>query len=121
MIDLGNASVGELVIRLERAGFVQRRSDPKDRRAKRVEIAAQGSEALERMRQIAHDNNERVMAGFTAEEQELLNELLSRMKRNLIALQGGTDGRATGDAEGEPAAYEVESSGGISETQGAAT
>jgi DNA-binding MarR family transcriptional regulator len=95
MIDLGSASVGELVIRLERAGFVQRRTDPKDRRAKRVEIANRGSEALERMRQIAFENNERVMAGFSAEEQDLLNQLLSRMKRNLIALQGEASARDT--------------------------
>lgn len=86
MIELGSAAVGELIQRLEKAGFVERLSDPADRRSKRVVIAARGREVLEHMKRVARESQAPIMAGISAEEQEVLNDLLSRMKSNLIAL-----------------------------------
>lgn len=87
MIELGSAAVGELLQRLEKAGFVERINDPRDRRAKRVVIAARGREVLEHMKLVARENNGAIMAGISTQEQMVLNDLLARMKANLTALQ----------------------------------
>lgn len=86
MIELGSAAVGELIQRLEKSGFVERVVDPKDRRAKRVVIAARGREVLDHMKLVARENNGAIMAGITTQEQMVLNDLLSRMKGNLVEL-----------------------------------
>lgn len=87
MIEIGSAAVGELIQRLEKAGFVKRLTDPRDRRVKRVVIAARGREVLEHMRLVARESQGPIMSGISAGEQEVLNDLLARMKRNLVALQ----------------------------------
>ncbi|MGQ0618934.1 MAG: MarR family transcriptional regulator [Panacagrimonas sp.] len=86
MIELGSAAVGELIQRLEKGGFVERVVDPKDRRAKRVVIAERGREVLGHMKLVARENNGAIMAGITTQEQMVLNDLLSRMKGNLVEL-----------------------------------
>lgn len=91
MIELGSATVGELIQRLEKAGFVKRVSDPSDRRSKRVMIAARGREVLEHMKRVARDSQGPIMAGISPDEQEVLNQLLWRMKHNLIALHAESD------------------------------
>ncbi|MGQ0697257.1 MAG: MarR family winged helix-turn-helix transcriptional regulator [Panacagrimonas sp.] len=98
MIELGSAAVGELLQRLEKSGFVERISDPRDRRVKRIVIAARGREVLDHMKLVARENNGAIMAGISPAEQMALNDLLARMKQNLVALQA--DSVEEGDGEG---------------------
>ncbi len=91
MIELGSAAVGELIMRLEKAGFVERLSDPSDRRSKRVVIAPRGREVLDHMKRVARDSQAPIMAGISPDEQDVLNDLLSRMKKNLISLHAESD------------------------------
>jgi MarR family transcriptional regulator, transcriptional regulator for hemolysin len=86
LLELGSASVGELVLRLEKAGFVKRIPDPFDRRAKRIVVAERGQDVLDHMRIVARDNNAMIMDGVSPAEQDLLNTLLARMKGNLARL-----------------------------------
>lgn len=104
MVELGSAALGELIQRLEKSGFVKRLTDPRDRRVKRVVIAARGREVLEHMKLVARENNSAIMAGISSDEQLILNDLLSRMKRNLSDLQREPDGHDadTADSEDEP-------------------
>ena len=85
MLEMGSASTGELLRRLEKSGFIKRQAVPGDRRSKHVLIADRGLEVLENMRFVARTSNEAIMAGITDAEQQLLNDLLSRMKVNLAA------------------------------------
>jgi DNA-binding MarR family transcriptional regulator len=85
-LELGSASVGELLLRLEKSGFVRRIPDPQDRRSKRVVVAERGLEVLEQMRVVARVNNARIMSGVAATEENALNDVLGRMKRNLAGL-----------------------------------
>ncbi len=43
LLDVGKVSIGGLIDRLEATGHVERRSDAKDRRAKRIFITEQGT------------------------------------------------------------------------------
>lgn len=85
MLEMGSASMGELLQRLEKGDFIKRQAVPGDRRSKHVVIAERGLEVLEHMRLVARANNEAIMAGISMDEQKLLNELLSKMKNNLLA------------------------------------
>lgn len=83
MLEMGSASTGELLRRLEKSGFIKRQAVLGDRRSKHVLIAERGLEVLENMRFVARSSNDAVMAGISEQEQQLLNDLLSRMKANL--------------------------------------
>lgn len=85
MLEMGSASMGELLRRLEKSGFIKRQAVPGDRRSKHVVIADRGLEVLENMRFVARTSNEAIMSGISDQEQQLLNDLLSRMKTNLSA------------------------------------
>lgn len=85
MLEMGSASTGELLRRLEKSGFIKRQAVPGDRRSKHVVIAERGLQVLENMRFVARASNEAIMAGISEQEQQVLNDLLSRMKVNLSA------------------------------------
>lgn len=85
MLEMGSASTGELLRRLEKSGFIRRQAVPGDRRSKHVLIADRGLEVLGNMRLVARSSNEAIMAGISEHEQLLLDGLLSRMKANLAA------------------------------------
>nr|WP_273455903.1 MarR family transcriptional regulator [Nevskia ramosa] len=97
LLEMGNAAIGELLMRLEKAGFVRRQRVPGDRRSKHVQIAERGREVLEHMRLVAHASNDEIMQGISSEEQCLLDGLLSRMKHNLMT-QIQQDDAITGEA-----------------------
>lgn len=84
-LDLGTPAVGELIGRLETAGFVLRTADRRDRRSLRITIAPRGREVLRHMAEIARINNEQIMRGFSIEEAETLSSFLAWMKANLLA------------------------------------
>jgi DNA-binding MarR family transcriptional regulator len=65
--------------RLERAGLVERRSDPNDRRGKLIALTAAGRRVIDETitRHVA--NEERLLSALTAAEQEKLNALLKKL------------------------------------------
>jgi len=85
MLEMGSASTGELLRRLERSGFVRRQTLAGDRRSKQVLIAERGREVLGNMRDVARSSHDAIMAGISESEQALLNDVLARMKANLAA------------------------------------
>lgn len=106
MLEMGSASMGELLLRLEKGGFIKRQAVPGDRRSKHVVIAERGLEVLEHMRLVARASNEVIMAGISVDEQLLLDSLLSKMKGNLlaqVAIEGGNVVYGTGLPEHEAA------------------
>ncbi|MFL6129574.1 MAG: MarR family winged helix-turn-helix transcriptional regulator [Mycobacteriales bacterium] len=77
-----------LVDILERAGLLERRRDPTDRRRYALEITAAGQLAVARLREIAEEANEEVLAPLDSGERSELEKLLSR----IVAHHTGTDG-----------------------------
>ena len=65
--------------RLERAGLVERRPDPKDRRGKLIALTNAGRRLIDETigRHVA--NEERLLATLTRSEQETLDKLLSKL------------------------------------------
>lgn len=98
-LGVGKVTVGGLIDRLEAGGFLQRRPDASDRRAKRILITEKGSAALAEIRTMATDINLSILDGITPEETAQALSVLDRMKGNLRRMLDergapGTQGRA---------------------------
>lgn len=83
---LSHPTVSGLLSRLEKKGFLQLRPDENDRRCKRIHILPKGHECLETMYRTILSNEERVVEGFSPEEQETFSRLLEQAISNM----GGT-------------------------------
>jgi MarR family transcriptional regulator, transcriptional regulator for hemolysin len=103
VMDVGKVTLGGLIDRLEASGLVKRQSDPKDRRAKRVVMTPKGTKLLGEIQEIAKVVNGRIMNGIDKEDILRAEELLHRMKVQLISMDavpggGGGDDEATDEA-----------------------
>ena len=80
---LSHPTVSGILSRLEQKGFIEQRSDPDDRRKKRIYILPRGKECLERMHTTIQETERRITDGFTPEEQEQFALLLHRAITNM--------------------------------------
>jgi len=80
---LSHPTVSGILSRLEQKGFIELRTDPEDRRCKRIYILQKGQECHELMHTTIQANEQRIVQGFTPEEQELFGQLLQRAITNM--------------------------------------
>jgi DNA-binding MarR family transcriptional regulator len=86
ILDVGKVTVGGLVDRLETAGWVERRPDASDRRAKRVFLTAKADKFLADIREAGGEMNELAFNGLSRRDRRQLFDLLSRIKVNLKSM-----------------------------------
>lgn len=88
-LDVGKVALGGLIDRLAEAGMVERRSDPVDRRVKRVYLTREGRKLVSQNKELDKRVNETVLEGVPEPDFEITMRTLERMKTNLlIALDG---------------------------------
>ena len=80
---LSHPTVSGLLSRLEQKGFIELRTDPDDRRCKRIYVLEKGRQCHELMHKTIEDNEQRIVAGFTPEEQEQFADFLHRAITNM--------------------------------------
>ena len=80
---LSHPTVSGLLSRLEQKGFIQQCPDPEDRRRKQIYILPKGQECHELMHRTIQANEQRIVEGFTPEEQEQFAALLQRAITNM--------------------------------------
>ncbi|QQN75288.1 MarR family winged helix-turn-helix transcriptional regulator [Croceicoccus sp. YJ47] len=86
VLDIGKVALGGLLDRLEAAGHIKRLADPVDRRAKRIVMTAQGKRILTKMTSRGKKLNDAIYCDLTNEEITFAEEILSKMKQRLIAM-----------------------------------
>lgn len=91
LLEVEPITLARLVDRMEAGGWIERRPDPADRRARRLYLTAKSRPVLQRMRAIAGGVYEDAMLGLPEPAREALIEALIVARRNL----GGTDGGST--------------------------
>ena len=80
---LTHPTVSGLLSRLDQKGFFELKTDPEDRRCKRIYVLEKGIKCHEVMHQTILANEQRMTEGFTEEEREIFSDLLQRAIRNM--------------------------------------
>jgi MarR family transcriptional regulator, transcriptional regulator for hemolysin len=88
LLDVGKVAIGGLLDRLEAVGAIKRTGDKIDRRAKRIKMTPTGAALLDRAKRYAVSINEEMMEGVTEAEIAMAEDILHRMKIQLLAMDG---------------------------------
>ena len=83
ILEIENITLGRLIDRMEEAGWVERRPDPGDRRARLLYTTAKVAPMMERMHALAEETREEALAGLPPHEREALMDQLTRVRANL--------------------------------------
>jgi MarR family transcriptional regulator for hemolysin len=82
-LDVGKASLGSFLERLEASGLIERRDDPIDKRAKRVYMARAGHQLLQQMTQQEISFNKRILRELSQHDRDTMIRTLTCIKRAL--------------------------------------
>jgi MarR family transcriptional regulator, transcriptional regulator for hemolysin len=105
VMDVGKVTLGGLIDRLETSGLIKRLADPSDRRAKRVVMTPRGTKLLADIQTIGARVNSQIMTGIPRADIARAEELLYKIKLQLISMDAVPGGASTGaDGEQENAA-----------------
>jgi DNA-binding MarR family transcriptional regulator len=83
ILEIKGVTLGRLVDRLEAAGWVERRADQSDRRARRLYTTAKVAPVLARMWALAETTREEALAGLGSEDRRQLVNALLKIRGNL--------------------------------------
>lgn len=83
VIQVSHPTMIGLIRRMEEKGLLICRTDSGDRRKNSIEMTDKSREILEHTKKRHQKDDEKLVKGFTEEEARLLNELLSRVYRNM--------------------------------------
>lgn len=97
-LDLTKVAIGGLVDRMEVAGFVERRADERDARARRIYLTRAGMKLVTTIRESVDAVEAEIMAVVSEEELESAGAVLLKVKTRLIELIG-SDAEGAGDIE----------------------
>lgn len=85
-LDMEPIPVGRVIDRLEKAGYVERRADPADRRRWRLHLTAKADAVIDEMEVIGAGLRDEALREVDAADFEAMLRVLARLKDNLIAL-----------------------------------
>jgi DNA-binding MarR family transcriptional regulator len=91
LTDTDPMTLVRILDRMEHDGWVERRQDPADRRARRLYLRASAEPVVEKIWRIADRARAASLAGLDEEERELLVKLLGRIHDNLTRLVPNAD------------------------------
>lgn len=87
-LDLTKVAIGGLVDRMETAGFVERRPDERDARARRVYLTREGQKLVSTIRESVDAVEADILANVTDPELESASRVLLKIKGRLLELAG---------------------------------
>ncbi len=103
MLEVEKATAGRMVDRMEKKGWVVRRSDAGDRRVNRLHLTDEAEMIQLRLAQIAERTVDDALSLLSAGEREAFSEVMRRVKRQLQAMLGAElalrPAKADADAE----------------------
>jgi len=85
ILDVEPITLSRIVDKLDDAGLVERRADPADRRAWRLEVTPKAQPLITKLRALAGELMDEAFAGLTNEELELMRANLTRIRDNISA------------------------------------
>jgi MarR family transcriptional regulator, transcriptional regulator for hemolysin len=103
LLDIEKPTLGRLLDRLEAKGWLERRGDPADRRAKRVYLTGNVQALMRTLRRLAADLRASALESLDEVEREQLLDALRVVKGNLLRLNGNGGLGEAGTGEGTDA------------------
>ena len=88
-LDLTKVAVGGLIDRMETAGFVERRADERDARARRVFLTRSGQTLVATIRESVDAVESDIMLTVSEAELDEATRVLRQVKARLLELAGG--------------------------------
>ena len=88
VLEVGKASLGVVIEGLEASGWITRRPDPTDKRAKRVYLTRPAQGLIKRMTVLEVEFNDRVFADLPLAERAALFGSLVKVKQSLARVAG---------------------------------
>lgn len=88
VLDIEKPTLGRLLDRLEAKGWVERRADPHDRRAKRVYLTGEVQDLMRALRELAAELRADALDGLGEEARRQLMDTLRVVKSNLLRING---------------------------------
>lgn len=103
-MQVGKVTMGGLIDRLEEAGYVERRGDANDRRARRIFMTPAGKMLVRRMQVVSEKLNATLLEGIPDKDVVKVENVLALVKKKLVemdAVPGSSSseppGRIVGD------------------------
>lgn len=90
LLDINKVTLGGLIDRLEAAGYVRRRIDETDRRARLISISEAGYALISRMKSITEQLNKQICAEMSAAQ-------IQATELNLVLMKNALRGMLAGD------------------------
>lgn len=87
LMEIDPMSLVRILDRMEADGWVERRSDPEDRRARSLVMTEKARPIIDLIWQVAGETRSEALAGLSDETRTALVELLERVHVNLLALK----------------------------------
>ena len=81
VLDVGKASVGSLLEKLEAGGYIERRADAVDKRARRVFMLRAAHQMMRKLTVAEAKFNDRILRGLSLKERKDLLRMLSHVKK----------------------------------------
>jgi MarR family transcriptional regulator, transcriptional regulator for hemolysin len=85
MMEVEKATAGRMIDRLVANGWVERRTEPNDRRVKRVYLTPEAERVHKRIWRVAEATVEDALIGLSVPESRQLMTLLQRVKQTLVS------------------------------------
>jgi MarR family transcriptional regulator, transcriptional regulator for hemolysin len=85
LLDIEAITLCRTIDRMEEGGWVERRADPNDRRARLLFLTERARPFIADMRAIAEEIYAEALAGLPADTRQTLTEILTAMRTNLSA------------------------------------
>ena len=109
-LEISPAAVAVSLNKLEKGGYIVRRTDSEDHRSNRVSITDRGNQVISKSIQLFDEVEYGMFEGFTPEEMEQFYAFLQRAYRNLNRMQEGMSG-GTGEKKNAEKNKDAEKSG----------
>jgi len=91
VLELEPIAIGRVIDRLQKAGFVERRADPADRRAWRLYLTRRAHAVVDDMESISAKLFREAQRGISAADLKTMIGVLARMKDNLNGLDNAAE------------------------------
>lgn len=90
LIELEPMTLVHLLDRMEKAGWVERRSDPRDRRARCLYLGAKAKPVFTAIWRMADETRNEALTGLSEREREAFAATLERIRSNLLGFESVT-------------------------------